>query len=103
MSTAIASHSPAPASPVASVAAAKPKSEKPLASLFAGATAGAIEGFVTYPTEFAKTQLQFASSGGAGKSKVVASDGMGGVGAVDPSKAKNAVKIKVSSRDSDGS
>jgi hypothetical protein len=25
----------------------------------AGATAGSIEGFVTYPTEFAKTQLQF--------------------------------------------
>ncbi|KAJ9106076.1 hypothetical protein QFC21_001215 [Naganishia friedmannii] len=34
--------------------------EKPIASLLAGATAGAIEGFVTYPTEFAKTQLQFA-------------------------------------------
>ncbi|GHJ88324.1 hypothetical protein NliqN6_4726 [Naganishia liquefaciens] len=40
--------------------------EKPLASLLAGATAGAIEGFVTYPTEYAKTQLQFGVKNAAG-------------------------------------
>ncbi|KAF9458718.1 mitochondrial tricarboxylate transporter [Collybia nuda] len=33
--------------------------EKPTHSLFAGATAGAIEAFVTYPTEFVKTRSQF--------------------------------------------
>ncbi|PFH45635.1 hypothetical protein AMATHDRAFT_8874 [Amanita thiersii Skay4041] len=33
--------------------------EKPLHSLFAGATAGAVEAFVTYPTEFVKTRSQF--------------------------------------------
>ncbi|RDB17609.1 putative mitochondrial carrier C19G12.05 [Hypsizygus marmoreus] len=33
--------------------------EKPLHSLFAGATAGAIEAFITYPTEFVKTRSQF--------------------------------------------
>ncbi|KAF9040139.1 mitochondrial carrier domain-containing protein [Panaeolus papilionaceus] len=35
------------------------KNEKPLHSLLAGATAGAIEAFVTYPTEFVKTRSQF--------------------------------------------
>ncbi|PPQ64904.1 hypothetical protein CVT24_008244 [Panaeolus cyanescens] len=35
------------------------KKEKPIHSLFAGATAGAIEAFVTYPTEFVKTRSQF--------------------------------------------
>ncbi|KAF9476897.1 mitochondrial tricarboxylate transporter [Pholiota conissans] len=35
------------------------KKEKPLHSLFAGATAGAIEAFLTYPTEFVKTRSQF--------------------------------------------
>jgi len=35
------------------------KKEKPLHSLIAGATAGAIEAFVTYPTEFVKTRSQF--------------------------------------------
>ncbi|EIM80150.1 mitochondrial tricarboxylate transporter [Stereum hirsutum FP-91666 SS1] len=35
------------------------KKEKPLHSLFAGATAGAVEAFVTYPTEFVKTRTQF--------------------------------------------
>ncbi|KAI0033494.1 mitochondrial tricarboxylate transporter [Vararia minispora EC-137] len=35
------------------------KKEKPLHSLVAGATAGAIEAFVTYPTEFVKTRSQF--------------------------------------------
>ncbi|KAF5375374.1 hypothetical protein D9615_007923 [Tricholomella constricta] len=34
--------------------------EKPLHSLIAGATAGAIEAFVTYPTEFVKTRSQFS-------------------------------------------
>jgi len=35
------------------------KKEKPIHSLIAGATAGAIEAFVTYPTEFVKTRSQF--------------------------------------------
>ena len=52
---------PTPAAPKASTG------EKPLASLLAGATAGAIEGFVTYPTEYAKTQLQFAAGKGISK------------------------------------
>lgn len=35
------------------------KKEKPTHSLLAGATAGAIEAFITYPTEFVKTRSQF--------------------------------------------
>ncbi|KAF9221799.1 mitochondrial carrier [Gyrodon lividus] len=35
------------------------KKEKPVHSLIAGTTAGAIEAFVTYPTEFVKTRSQF--------------------------------------------
>ncbi|KAI0320603.1 mitochondrial tricarboxylate transporter [Amylostereum chailletii] len=35
------------------------KKENPIHSLVAGATAGAIEAFVTYPTEFVKTRSQF--------------------------------------------
>ncbi|KAK7039178.1 hypothetical protein VNI00_010082 [Paramarasmius palmivorus] len=35
------------------------KKEKPVHSLIAGATAGAIEAFITYPTEFVKTRSQF--------------------------------------------
>ncbi|KAH9996172.1 mitochondrial tricarboxylate transporter [Russula compacta] len=35
------------------------KKEKPLHSLVAGATAGAVEAFVTYPVEFVKTRSQF--------------------------------------------
>ncbi|PPQ65529.1 hypothetical protein CVT26_000486 [Gymnopilus dilepis] len=35
------------------------KKEKPVHSLIAGSTAGAIEAFVTYPTEFVKTRSQF--------------------------------------------
>ncbi|THH06495.1 hypothetical protein EW145_g4042 [Phellinidium pouzarii] len=35
------------------------KKEKPMHSLLAGATAGAVEAFVTYPTEFVKTRSQF--------------------------------------------
>lgn len=34
--------------------ASKKRQEKPFNSLFAGALAGAVEGFVTYPTEFVK-------------------------------------------------
>lgn len=37
--------------------------EKPLASLLAGATAGGVESFITFPLENLKTQLQFASLG----------------------------------------
>jgi len=45
-----------------SAAAAKGKAkEKPLASLLAGATAGGIESFVTFPLESLKTQLQFGA------------------------------------------
>ncbi|KAJ6513356.1 mitochondrial tricarboxylate transporter [Mycena sanguinolenta] len=36
------------------------KKEKPLHSIIAGSTAGAIEAFVTYPTEFVKTRSQFS-------------------------------------------
>ncbi|KAF7974420.1 hypothetical protein HWV62_12284 [Athelia sp. TMB] len=36
------------------------RKEKPLHSLIAGATAGGIEAFVTYPTEFVKTRSQFS-------------------------------------------
>ncbi|KAJ7494645.1 mitochondrial tricarboxylate transporter, partial [Mycena galericulata] len=36
------------------------KKEKPLHSIIAGTTAGAIEAFVTYPTEFVKTRSQFS-------------------------------------------
>ncbi|OCH84535.1 mitochondrial tricarboxylate transporter [Obba rivulosa] len=36
------------------------KKEKPLHSLIAGSTAGAVEAFVTYPTEFVKTRSQFS-------------------------------------------
>ncbi|KAJ6577146.1 mitochondrial tricarboxylate transporter [Mycena capillaripes] len=35
------------------------KKEKPLHSIIAGATAGAVEAFATYPTEFVKTRSQF--------------------------------------------
>jgi len=35
------------------------KKEKPLHSLVAGATAGAVEAFITYPMEFVKTRSQF--------------------------------------------
>jgi len=36
------------------------KREKPLHSLIAGSTAGAVEAFVTYPTEYVKTRSQFS-------------------------------------------
>ncbi|GAA5931127.1 Ctp1p [Sporobolomyces koalae] len=36
------------------------KSEAPHLALFAGATAGAVEGAITYPLEYLKTQTQFA-------------------------------------------
>ncbi|EJD05125.1 mitochondrial tricarboxylate transporter [Fomitiporia mediterranea MF3/22] len=35
------------------------KKEKPMHSLVAGATAGAVEAFITYPAEFVKTRSQF--------------------------------------------
>ncbi len=38
--------------------------DKPLYSLIAGATAGAVEGFVTYPIEYTKTVAQFAQRAG---------------------------------------
>jgi len=38
------------------------KMEKPLPALIAGATAGAVEGFVTYPTEYVKTASQFSGN-----------------------------------------
>ncbi|KAG8908927.1 hypothetical protein FRB99_000030 [Tulasnella sp. 403] len=38
------------------------KTEKPFHALVAGATAGAVEGFVTYPTEFVKTASQFSGN-----------------------------------------
>jgi len=38
------------------------KKEKPIHSLIAGATAGAIEAFVTYPMEFVKTRSQFGGT-----------------------------------------
>ncbi|PWN30667.1 mitochondrial tricarboxylate transporter [Jaminaea rosea] len=44
---------------------ASKRKEKPLHSLAAGAFAGAVEGFATYPTEFVKTRAQFAVSAGA--------------------------------------
>lgn len=40
------------------------QAEKPFASLLAGATAGGIESFVTFPLESLKTQLQFGSLNG---------------------------------------
>ncbi|KIP06764.1 hypothetical protein PHLGIDRAFT_106615 [Phlebiopsis gigantea 11061_1 CR5-6] len=36
-----------------------PKKEKPIHSLIAGTTAGAVEAFITYPTEYVKTRSQF--------------------------------------------
>lgn len=47
--------------------------EKPLASLIAGATAGGLESFVTYPLESLKTQVQFGSIDGG---KVCPSPGL---------------------------
>jgi hypothetical protein len=38
--------------------------EKPFASLLAGATAGGVESFITYPFESLKTQLQFGALNG---------------------------------------
>ncbi|PSR78949.1 hypothetical protein PHLCEN_2v7253 [Hermanssonia centrifuga] len=37
----------------------KGEKEKPLHSLIAGTTAGAVEAFITYPTEYVKTRSQF--------------------------------------------
>jgi solute carrier family 25 citrate transporter 1 len=38
--------------------------EQPLASLLAGATAGGLESFITYPLESLKTQVQFGALDG---------------------------------------
>lgn len=38
--------------------------EKPIASLIAGATAGGVEAFITFPLESIKTQLQFGALDG---------------------------------------
>lgn len=47
------------------MSAAKGKEkEKPIASLLAGATAGGVESFITYPFESLKTQLQFGALNG---------------------------------------
>lgn len=46
----------------------KRASPSPLHSLLAGTIAGAVEGFLTYPTEFVKTQAQLASNAAAGAS-----------------------------------
>jgi len=43
-----------------SIAKGKGK-EQPLASLLAGATAGGIESFITFPLESIKTQTQFGA------------------------------------------
>ncbi|PLW23219.1 hypothetical protein PCASD_09215, partial [Puccinia coronata f. sp. avenae] len=59
----------------------------PAASLIAGAFAGSIEGFVTYPTEFIKTRSQFRSPTATGKppgpihilKTTLAKDGLGGL------------------------
>ncbi|EGG05482.1 uncharacterized protein MELLADRAFT_36865 [Melampsora larici-populina 98AG31] len=44
-----------------------PPQTNPAAALFAGAVAGSVEGFVTYPTEFVKTRSQFRSNQTNGK------------------------------------
>ncbi|KAI5454934.1 hypothetical protein NCC49_002210 [Naganishia albida] len=63
---------PPPSMPKISGTVSKGKQkEKPIASLLAGATAGAIEGFVTYPTEYAKTQLQFGAKNPMGPIGIV--------------------------------
>lgn len=48
----------------ASATAKGKEKEKPIASLLAGATAGGVESFITYPFESLKTQLQFGSLNG---------------------------------------
>lgn len=50
----------------------------PVHSLLAGTIAGAVEGFMTYPTEFVKTQAQLASNA-ASASKTAASSAAGAV------------------------
>jgi solute carrier family 25 citrate transporter 1 len=45
-----------------STSQAKPNQFK---SLFCGVVAGSVEGFITYPTEYVKTQAQFAAKKGA--------------------------------------
>jgi hypothetical protein len=51
---------------IAATSTMNTQSRKPsqLASLFCGVTAGAVEGGITYPTEFVKTQAQFSTTKG---------------------------------------
>lgn len=44
--------------------------EKPLYSLIAGGVAGAVEGTITYPTEYIKTKLQLQEAAASGAVKV---------------------------------
>lgn len=46
--------------------------EKPIASLLAGATAGGVEAFITFPLESIKTQLQFGALDGGKVGSLVA-------------------------------
>ncbi|KAN0065363.1 hypothetical protein ACQY0O_001199 [Thecaphora frezii] len=50
--------------PSATPAQIAQRKDKPLYSLLAGTTAGAVEGFTTYPIEYTKTVSQFASKAG---------------------------------------
>lgn len=56
--------------PNTKMADAKAK-EKPIASLIAGASAGGVEAFITYPLENLKTQLQFGGHNGQVSAGVV--------------------------------
>lgn len=60
-----AGSTPTPTPSSSSSSASKPRVDSPLHSLIAGATAGAVEGFINYPIEFVKTRAQFEA--GLGK------------------------------------
>ncbi|GFZ50349.1 Tricarboxylate transport protein [Saitozyma sp. JCM 24511] len=51
---------------------AKARKPSQLASLFCGVTAGAVEGAITYPTEFVKTRAQFSTTKGQSSRGVIA-------------------------------
>jgi solute carrier family 25 citrate transporter 1 len=74
---------PAPIQHVRSEQRAKSHSISPLASLFAGAVAGATEAAVTYPFDFAKTRTQLRSATPIGPLQVwrstIASQGVSGI------------------------
>ncbi|TKY89343.1 hypothetical protein EX895_001874 [Sporisorium graminicola] len=67
----------------------KRTSPSPLHSLLAGTIAGAVEGFLTYPTEFVKTQAQLASNAAAS-----ASASASGSSVAASASASDAVKSK---------